>query len=374
MGNKKKGDNTLMKRFRTIPFLIILVLSFFFVSYMSFCQMKTENFSFTYDSIKYSGFIKLPEKNDPTSIIIIVPGSGKSNFFTGNWLWFNDLFSRFVQDGLACCVWDKAGCGKSEGTFDEKTVQNSSKEVLAAIEELKRLRIPGSDKIGLWGISRAGWICPLVIEQYPSIVFWISVSGADDKDNLRYLLESNFRINGRSESETRLLMAEWDHLNRVLQKGGETFDELKAATKHLFQDPYYKSLGLGEPTEAEDFYKYQKYYQSRGYVFDEVTGMQILVPDFKGTLNKIQCPVLAIFGEKDFHVNWRKTVALYKETIGSNSKAELTIKTFPDCNHIIQKCETGGNTEDLKKKGLGQPCDGFFDTMLTWLKEHGFTK
>jgi pimeloyl-ACP methyl ester carboxylesterase len=361
-----------MKKIRTYQFMILFILYFFRPS--SYGQMKTEEFTFTFDSIKYSGFINLPANNNPTSMVIIVSGSGKTKYFAGNWIWFNELFSRFAQQGIASCVWDKAGCGKSEGKFDEKTVQNSSKEVLAAIEELKRLGIPGSDKIGLWGISRAGWICPLVIEQYPSIVFWISVSGADEKDNLRYLLESNFRINGRSESETRLLMAEWDHLNKVLQKGGETFDELKAATKHLFQDPYYKSLGFGEPTEAEDFYKYQKYYQSRGFVFDEVTGLQILVPGFKGTLNKIQCPVLAIFGEKDFHVDWRKTVALYKETIGRNSKAELTIKTFPDCNHIIQKCETGGNTEDLKKKGLGQPCDGFFDTMLTWLKEHRFTE
>jgi len=123
-------------------------------------------------------------------------------------------------------MWDKAGCGKSEGAFDiNQPVQSSAKEVLAAIEELKNHNISGSNKIELWGISRAGWICPLVIQECPSIAFWISVSGTDDKENFGYLLESNFRIEGRSEAQTRLLlMSEWRNGNDLFRKGG-SFEE-----------------------------------------------------------------------------------------------------------------------------------------------------
>ena len=64
-------------------------------------------------------------------------------------------------------------------------------------------------KVGLWGIRRAGWIAPLAMAQDPGIGFWISVSGTDDKENFPYFIESNCRIEGRSEVQIRQLMSEW---------------------------------------------------------------------------------------------------------------------------------------------------------------------
>lgn len=356
-----------MKNSITSPFLTIIFLFGFFIS--SFGQMKTENFEFTFDSIKYNGIINLPEENEPTSIIIIVPGSGKTNFVAGDW--YDDLRSHFVQFGFAVCVWDKAGCGKSEGEFDnQQSMQSSAKEAIEAIEELKRRKIPGSNKIGLWGISRAGWICPLIIQQYPSIAFWISASGTDQFDNYRYLLESNFLIKGRSVSQTHLLMTEWDHRVKVFRKGGQTYDEYIQATKNLFQDPFYKSLA-GVRVSEKEFYEAPNYYKNSKDVFDEETGLQIVLPNFENILNTIQCPVLAIFGEKDSQVDWRKTKALYEKTIGENSTAELTTKLLPDCNHNIQKCDTGGLGENLEKYNW-RACDDYYQTMKKWLQMHGF--
>jgi hypothetical protein len=64
---------------------------------------------------------------------------------------------------------------------------------------------------------------------------------------------------------------------------------------------------------------------------------------------------------------------LYKETIGSRKDSTLTIKTFPNCNHSIMKCKTGGMNENLEPFGW-QACDGFFETMNEWLKKQGFGK
>jgi pimeloyl-ACP methyl ester carboxylesterase len=359
-----------MTKCRPFKFLIIFVLSSLFTGYSSFSQIKKEKFSFTFEGIKYSGVIDLPEKTEPTSMIIIVPGSGKTNFIAGDW--FNGLRSQFVQFGFACCVWDKAGCGKSEGVFDyQQSVQSSAKEALAAIKELKRQKIAGSDKIGLWGISRAGFICPLIIQEYPSIAFWISVSGTDSLDNFRYLLETNWRIQGKSESETNLLLSEWDHCSKVLRKGGETYNEFLKTTKDLYQDTFFNSLGGTKPTET-DFNDSQNYYEKSGFVFDEASGLQVMVPNFSETLKIIQCPVLAIFGENDSQIPWRKVMSLYKETIGDNMKAKLTIKTLPNCNHTMEKCINGAFDEKLEH--IGWNCDGYYEAILNWLKELGFAK
>jgi pimeloyl-ACP methyl ester carboxylesterase len=168
---------------------------------------------------------------------------------------------------------------------------------------LKRRKIGGSGKIGLWGISRAGYVCPLVIQEYASIAFWISVSGPDSLDSSPYRIESAIR-----------------NIN---------------------------------------------------YKRDEKTKAVIIVPDFKEILNSIKCPVLSINGEKDYVVDWRKTLALYKEAIGKNNNKKLTIKTFPDGNHGMRKCKTGALNEVIDKEEF---CDGYIEIMTTWLKENGFGK
>jgi hypothetical protein len=134
-----------------------------------------------------------------------------------------------VKEGLACCVWDKPGCGKSEGVYNDGDIRKSAQEAIACIRELKRQQVPGADTVGLWGLSRGGWVCPLIIQNYPSIAFWISVSGPDGEDNFPYLLETNWRIEGRSEEETKALVkswrsnldiAAWGHLGREPKSHG----------------------------------------------------------------------------------------------------------------------------------------------------------
>jgi len=331
-------------------------------------KAKTDTFSFSFEGKRRVGLVDQPVGRQPSAMIILVPGSGKTNIFGGSG--YADLRRHFVQQGIACVIWDKAGCGKSDGVFDpDQPVQNSAGEVIAAIEELKHENVPGTNKIGLWGISRAGWICPLVIAQYPSIAFWISVSGTDDKENFGYLLERNFLIEGRSISETKKLMDEWKKDNELTAHGGSFEEDLKA-TENLRRDPFYMFLSNNSVPTKEGYLAWQKKFETGENRVDKKSGLLIYVPDFEKTLNKIHCPVLAIFGEKDSQVDWRKTIGLYSKTLGKNSKTQLTIKTFPNGNHNLIACKTGGYREQL---AVRQPCEGYIETMVEWLQDKGFT-
>lgn len=318
--------------------------------------MKSESLDFQFDGKRLSGVLDLPADRPPSAIVVFVMGHGKTDVVAGKW--YYDLRTRFAQVGLGSYLWDKAGCGKSEGEYDhEQTVQSSAQETLAAIAELKRRGIAGSDRIGLWGISRAGWICPLVIQQLPSVAFWISVSGTDDKESFGYLLESNLSIEGRSESAVRSLLAEWRRGNEIFRKGG-SFEENQRATVKLRQDPFFKSFFGEEQTKAA-YLQAQKTFIAQHHPFDEASGLMIYVPVFRQILKTIRCPVLALFGEKDSVVDWRSTMALYKETIGSGADADLTIKTFPSCNHNMLQCRTCGVREDRETTGPRPACDGY---------------
>jgi len=342
--------------------------SLLMISFLSaHAEMRTEPFSFSFEGKVYSGLLDLPGQKPAGAMVIIVPGSGKTDVVAGNW--YHNTRIRFAEQGLACVVWDKAGCGKSEGVFDYgQTVQNSAAEVLAAIAELRSRNVMGSERIGLWGISRAGWICPLVIRQYP-VAFWISVSGTDDKETFAYMLEKNIHIEGKSKAQAKKLKNEWLKGIEVARTGG-TFEEHLKATENLRKDPFYIHINGGNVPTLEGYLKWQKRYRTgENLPVDEKSGLPVYVTGFDNVLNNVNCPVLAIFGEKDSQVDWKKTRALYKKTIGKNPRASLTIKTFPNGNHSIYACKTGGYREALEK---GEYCEGYFETMLSWLREKEF--
>lgn len=328
--------------------------------------MKTDTLSFLFEGRTYSGLLDRPADSKPAGLVVIIPGSGKTDI--EHWNWMRTIREHLTQAGFASFIYDKMGCGKSEGVYnDNQTIQNSAQEAIAAIEELKRRNTPGSEKIGLWGLSRGGWVCPLIIVNYASIKFWISVSGPDGLENSAYLLERNFLIEGRRISETNMLLQEW-YANYETVVNGKTFEENQKATEHLRSDSFYVFLGNGNKPTPEGYLRWQKSFETgENFPFDGKTCSLVYFPGFDSVLNRVNCPVLAIFGEKDSQVNWRKTKSLYERTIGKNTGATLSVKTFPEGNHIIQKCRTGGLREKLE---TFEYCDGYFEVMSSWLKSN----
>jgi pimeloyl-ACP methyl ester carboxylesterase len=329
--------------------------------------MKTEKFEFVADGdVRLRGVIDLPEGRAPRGVLLFVHGYGRTDVVAQNW--YHDLRSRFTDLGMATVIWDKPGCGESEGKFDiGQPVESSAREVAAAVRQIREKTLPGVTKIGLWGISRAGWIAPLAMAQDSGIRFWISVSGTDDKENFPYFIESNFRIEGRSDAQIRRLMSEWRRGFDLTAHGG-TFEGYLDATKTLRHDPFMIFL-TGSPDRSEtEFLEDQRRFRSGEFKVDDETGLMIYVPGFRDLLGRLDMPVLALFGKKDRNVDWRKTRALYTETIGRNPKARLTIKTFPDGNHNIHQSRTGGYREMLEILTSPKMSKGYYETILEWLR------
>jgi len=350
---------------------IILVSSIMLLfSSISPGQKKSEPFEFKFKGNTLRGLIESPTDKKPISLVIIVPGSGKTNFVEGNW--YSDLRNYFISHQMACCFWDKAGCGKSEGEFKqlEHPIEESADEVVAAINKLSTLNFPGLEKIGLWGISRAGWVCPYVIQKYPPIAFWISVSSPDENDQSEYQLKTNLLIQGRNEKEVQILTEEYVKGEAIFVSGG-SFEDYCQATKIMRTVPY--CVNQAGKTDRDSYYYYQKLFLKVGYEVDHTTGKVFFLPGFREAISNINCPVLAIFGEKDSQVDWRKSRLYYQQYLGSNKKSDLAIKTFQNCNHNIQKCRTGAREEDLSEFGFVS-CDGYYDSMTTWILNHKFGK
>jgi len=109
-----------------------------------------------------------------------------------------------------------------------------------------------------------------------------------------------------------------------------------------------------------------------------LSGLSAAVPYYGGGILdnadiEPKVPVMAHFGEKDSIVDWRSTMALYRETLGRSDGAPLSIKTFPACNHNLQQCQTGGFRET--RTGPPRPaCDGYLDTITEWIRAKGLAR
>ncbi len=339
---------------------IITLILLFFIGFITNAQNTQELLDFEFEGVQLSGVLDLPKNKNPKGIVLIVHGDGKTNAVAGNW--YNDVRNAILSIGYATYMWDKMGCGRSGGEYKNgQPVENGALEVIAAIENLKESKIKGADKIGLWGISRAGWINPIVIDQYKKIDFWISVSGVDDDETFKYLLEQNFRIEGHPKDTVDLLVKEW-HNGILLSRGGASYEYAQAASPNLRKNKFWLRFTNGGITE-KGYYEYQKILQETP--LDSESELPLYIENFEEMLSKIRIPVLALFGESDMHVNWRQTKNLYERVLKPNTN--LTIKSFENCNHNILQCKTGGFYEFQDTKLEYVRCDGFLEAITSWL-------
>ena len=335
---------------------LLALLCFTFIN----AQQGERIFEFSFEGVTLNGILNAPQVQPPKGIILIVHGSGRTDAVAQD-TW-GHVRRTLVKAGYATYMWDKMGCGKSEGTFDyNQPVANSADEAIAAIHALKKAKIEGSSDIGLWGISRAGWICPIIMERYSDIRFWISVSGVDDKENFNYLIAQNLRIAGYDSDYIEQIGKELVEGTRISHEGG-SYEAYRKATSHLAKDPFWLRFTNGGVPES-GYYAFQKEFKNE--ILDEASGLQVYIKDFDKTLRKINCPVLALFGEKDMNVDWTKTKALSEKTIAPNTS--LTVKSFPNCNHNLAEVNTGAFYE-YQDTGLEfENCVGFLEAMTQWL-------
>lgn len=314
---------------------------------MTTSRMNTKPFSFTHKGQVLRGILDFPDSRGTGYAVLLVHGHGSTRVFTG--ASYRSIRTRFTQAGLVCCTWDKPGCGNSEGQYDhDQTVMDSADEVVAAMGALSGEGIVERGKIGLWGISRAGWINAVAIEKDPTVAFWISVSPGGECDNYPYLLRENLRLEGRSEEYISLLLDELREGSRCMDVGAP-YQRFLQARRHYHQDPLARLLS------EQDYLR---------EVSKRKQGLRTPPSKFRMVLARIGCPVLAMFGEKDLNVDWRDSVELYRDAF--RNRGDVTVKTYKDMNHCLCRCETGSLRETLDKKLFDMDATCIED-MVSWM-------
>ncbi len=302
------------------------------------------------------GDLKLPVGAGPHPVVVFVHGDGPNNRTSG--VTYPPIMERMLRAGYATLAWDKPGTGKSTGQIDQnRVIEQRAEMVLDAIRLLKTRSDINHARIGLWGISQAGYVMPRVLERSEDISFMIAIScaGAPGVEQGLYLLAAQMVCAGYPRDSIEQLRKQIRAFTMA-----ETYQEYVRHKAPLAANPAFQALArFGQRIEVapeEDWHPADRARVYYGYdPMDVIRGTSI--------------PILAVFGERDTQVDPVQGAEAWRQALTHTGNPYSRVKVFPGTDHNIIRCETGCIAERENRSAAGwrnYPRE-YLDLIETWL-------
>ena len=288
-------------------------------------DITEEEVSFGSAEAKLTGTLIKPAGKPPFPAVVFVHGSGPvTRDFFGPLPYF------LAQHGVAVLTYDKRGQGKSTGHWLEADFEELSQDALAGVQLLLQRKDVDPDRTGLLGISQGGWILPLAAakSQAPKFLVVISAATVTPEQQQLQLVAGEMRAAGASNEDAQ----------KALQQARAQFAELKAP-------------GTGEwvKGEIERLEKEGKFDALNANGMDNPKFLQF----YRGILNfdpvpfweKVRCPVLAIYGDKDTLVPPSENRPRLEEALRKAGNMGLQLQQIPSADHAILFTKSGSMKE-----------------------------
>lgn len=306
-------------------------------------EARTVEIRFSADSFELVGDLILPATAGPHPAVVVVSGSGAQT--RDSTPGYSTVKRAFGASGFAVFSWDKPGNGASTGEFDdEHTLTNRATILGEGIRVLGEHPDIDANRIGLWGLSQAGWVMPLALERNPEIAFMIVVSGGgeDSIDQLAFQISEQLACKGLSASDADLV----ETYGAQAAKGA-TYELYTEAMEILLEIPGTEQF-IGTAPAAEEEW-------------------QPWPPDIDAYLDPMDViehttiPVLAVFGEMDKNIDPVQGAAAYEAALQAAGNQNHRVETIAGVGHTMQRQATGC---------IGEPggalSDRFVELMEEW--------
>jgi pimeloyl-ACP methyl ester carboxylesterase len=301
---------------------------------------------------KIVGELRIPSGEGKYPLVIMVHGDGpawRSYFYT--------LKKCFLRAGYATMMWDKPGTGQSKGKFSRQHLIAERAEILLdAIESAKNHSRIDAGRIGVWGISQAGYVIPQAHQKTDDITFMIlvGVAGQNGIEQTAFFVSQQIQCEGYSEDEAK--EAERLAVNVLIAK---TYDEYVANGKILLEKyPIIKDLDFMAGILPEERWQ-PKDPEGKGY-FNPIS-----------IFEQTKIPALVVFGEKDRNVNPIQALEAYTKALRKAGNPNFRVELIAGADHDIILCETGCQKERRKRsrKEWANYAPEYLDLMEDWLKK-----
>lgn len=285
-----------------------------------------ERVSFQNGDVRLAGSLVIPPGAGPHPALVFVHGSGPQTRES-----YRVAADRFARAGIACLFYDKRGTGQSGGDWRTVDFDVLADDALAGVRFLQNDSRFAADKIGLWGVSQAGWIIPLAAAKSDDVAFIVPVSGA---------------------TVSPLEQECWRRRQNLECLGvDERFIELGRKATAMVND-WHRREQLGQMPLPNPF------------TSDELN----MYHDAAAVIGKVRQPVLAVYGGLDTLAPPRESAATWASILGKTGHGNYSVRFFPQGTHGLTVGGKTGVPFEITPERRYVP--GYWETMAAWIHHH----
>lgn len=329
---------------------------------------KEEEVTLKSGAVTLAGTLSLPASGKPGPAVVMITGSGAQNrdeeIFGFRPFWV--IADYLTRHGIAVLRCDDRGVGGSTGSTVQSTPADFADDALAGVRYLQGRPEVDKTRVGLMGHSEGGMVAPMLAARVSDIAFIILMSGPGLTGEQIMLAQSELvgRPAGRTDEQIRRNQ-EIQRKMFASARSGTGWNEVEAmirvelkAVVDAMPEAQRKALGDQEKFVAARVNGQLASAQSPWFKF-------ILDFDPATVLEKVRCPVLALFGEHDVQVPAGPNRAAMERAFARGGFKNYRIEVFPRANHLYQDSDTGGVNEYARLKKEFVP--GFLDLVGSWI-------
>jgi pimeloyl-ACP methyl ester carboxylesterase len=315
-------------------------------------EVLVEEIHFRSGEFKLVGDLLIPTEGDRHPAVIMVHGDGPVTR-DGYPTTLQPAREIFLRNGYAVFSWDKPGSGESTGEFNRKgewDVLTKRAEILAdAVEVLAEHPAIDPARIGLWGISQAGWVMPKALELSDRVAFMIVVSGGAEAspEQMAYLMGQKVACGGGSAEQAALVEQYWAQWFNAT-----SYAEHREAIEILIAIPRFElQTGVNLTIAEEDDWK--PYRRDTDRFFDPME-----------VIEHTTIPVLAFFGELDKNIDPVQGAEAYEAALQKAGNQDYQVVSIPAMAHTLVPAKTGCLNESWGSKLAPE----YLETLEAWLQ------
>lgn len=310
--------------------------------------------------------IPLNNSNKKFKSVILLTGSGPQDRDEDvfGFKIFKEITIHLANFGIAVLRCDDRGVGQSTNSLGNKvTTYDFANDVETCIKFLKNHPSIDPQKIGLLGHSEGGITASIVASRNKDVAFVVLMAGPSIRGDsllISQLYEITKASGANNEDIQEALRWQKNTLKAIKTDSG--WDELREEM-FIMSKKQIDTLPEAQKKMFPDSLIYQRIdmliAQSRNDWMREFVKI-----DPSEYIEKISCPVLALFGQLDTQVPPNTNEIPMRNAL-SKSKAKYEIKIFEKANHLFQEAQTGSPNEYfmLEKKFV----PGFLEYISDWI-------
>ena len=252
-----------------------------------------------------AGTLHRPE-GEPLATVLMVPGSGPSD--RDNDGYFTTIRAGLLERGIAAASFDKRGVGGSTGDWRDTGPAEQASDVAAQVGCLRQTAGVDATRLGLFGHSQGGWVVLEVAATDPEVAFVVTNSGpgVTMERQERYATEAHMAAGGAPPDAIAGALAKQDALMALVRDGAD-FETVVAAA------------GGDGPPDALELELERRW----------------LDHDPRAALERLEAPLLAIFGDEDLLVPVEASIAVFRGA-RAGRPGTLDVETLAGADHRLQ--------------------------------------